>query len=173
MIVDQAVIESYFLRKLEGKLPIEESPSKRPSGGRFYYLKMPDGSWKLFDFQDNDFEHLNQARQTHDGMWRSFIVKYLAEAWAPKLGADAKALATNLAPYPYAMPRGYVSLHSDSVEYGAEPIYTSSRKDYVERVFNVVSRDITWHEPTDEHDGCNPYQKKAVCALLKIEDPDW
>jgi len=133
-----------------------ESPGKE---GVYYVVKFPS-RWRLYSFPSEDFGDL-----WHGDVWRRFVVKDLAEAWA-------NVSAEQLKDWWKGFPRGRVErgvVLEYTIFHGNDLAETEIALEGIEKAFELTNCKITWS--TDPREQQDPEHRAALEQLLKSPRP--
>ena len=138
---------AYRLREAAGK------------DGVYYILRFP-ARWRLYAFPWDDFGDL-----WHGDVWRRYVAKDLAEAWAQ----SAKVTSDQLEPWWKGFPRGRierVSVREYTVFHGDDFFETGVTRERIERAFELTVSKVNWS--IDPHERQDPEHQLRLQKLLGI-----
>jgi len=131
--------------------------AKRPLTGPYYWIPLPDGSWDLLEFYDDDYG----GYVDHSGVWEQVLLT-LAMKWQK----DPAKLKQVLANAMFGLPRGRV-VKLQGLNWGIahgqdEPVGTDLKQ--VKRAYNITQ--VATREWLDDHERMLPDMANQVQEVL-------
>ncbi len=133
-----------------------------PFTGPYYWIPLPDNSWKLVKFADEFYG----GHAAHVKIWPEVVIN-LAQEW----GLNAVALRRQLENTPYGLPRGRVVFMGNNhwgIAHGDDHP-TGTSLDMVKRAFNLPRQKTTLLP--DEHEHVMLEDVQLVRNALKANYP--